>query len=221
MKIYLSGGGSEKDSIELDKRFASTFDKSKPLLYIPIAINESTHPYPGCLKWVSNIFNPLGINKIEMWTEKELLEKKQLDKYGGVFIGGGNTFYLLKELRESGFLSKLEKIIEKDIPVYGGSAGAIILGKSIIPAGFCDLNEVKLKDLNGLNLIKGYDLWCHYKAKDNKDIQDYIKKHNLELIALPENSGLIVTEKSIEVVGPGSAFLPHQKMKEIKPGKYI
>jgi len=172
---------------------------------------------------VKKTFNPLGINKLEMWTEKELMKNAEIElkRFSGVYIGGGNTFYLLRELRDSGFLLKLEKFIRDDVPVYGGSAGAVIMGKIIVHANFADPNNVKLKDFRALNLIGGRDIWPHYKSEDNRKIQQYRKKYNLNLIALPENAGIFVTEKAIEVVGPGSAYLPIEEMREVKPGQKI
>ena len=59
---------------------------------------------------------------IDMCTD--LSKIKSLDEYTGVFIGGGNTFKLLKEIRESKFDILLEKYLKNGGFVYGGSAGA-------------------------------------------------------------------------------------------------
>jgi dipeptidase E len=223
MRLYLSGGGSGEKSVELDRKFASAIGKSKTLLYIPIAMDENRHPYSECFQWLSRTFNPLGIDKIEMWTEKDLREKAEaeLDRFSGVYVGGGNTFYLLKELRDSGFLPKLERLLKKNVPFYGGSAGAVIIGKTIAHAEFADPNDVKLKKFDAINLLGERDIWPHYEPSQDKEIQSYREKYNLDLIALPENAGVFVTEKAIEVVGPGSAYLPNKKMKEVKPGQKI
>lgn len=223
MKLFLSGGGSGEKSIELDRKFALAVGKVKPLLYIPIAINKKEHPYGECFKWINGTFNPLGLKKIEMWTEKELREKpkSELEKFGGIYVGGGNTFYLLKELKESGFFRKLKKLIRKNIPFYGGSAGAVICAKTIIPALSADLNEVGLKNFDALNFIKGYDLWCHYEPKMKTEIKEYIKKYKLKIITLPENAGLYVDNNIIHVVGSGSALIVKSKFIEIKPGEKI
>jgi len=223
MNLFLSGGGSGKKSILLDRKFAESLDKSKPLLYIPIAIDKKKHPYDDCLKWISNTFNPLGIKKIELWTEKDILIKQESDlqKFCGIYIGGGNTYYLLKELKNSGFIDKLKKIIKTGISVYGGSAGAIILGKTIQTTS--DKNNVKIKDFSGLDVIKGYSIFCHYgKPEESKWVDYSIKKNNInKAIALPEDCGLYVTDKKIEVVGFSSAYITNKKMKEIKPGTII
>ncbi len=223
MRLFLSGGGSGKDSIKLDRKFASAVGNTKPLLYIPIAIDTKKHPYSECYKWISGTFNPLGINKIEMWTEKELKAstEAELKKFGGVYVGGGNTFYLLKYLRESDFLLKLGKLIRNNVPVYGGSAGAIICAKTIIPALSADPNDVGLKNFDAMDFVRGYDLWCHYEPKMDEEIQKYRKKYGLKIAALPENAGLYVTDKVIEVIGPGSAYLAGDKMKEVGPMQKI
>ncbi len=223
MRLYLSGGGSGEKSAELDRKFASAIGKSKPLLYIPVAMDENRHSPPECFQWLRKTFNPLGINKIEIWTEKDLRERAEaeLDRFSGVYVGGGNTFYLLKELRDSGFLPKLERLIKKNIPYYGGSAGAVIMGKTIAHAEVADPNEVKLRNFEAINCLGGRDIWPHYEPSQDKEIQKYRKEHNLDLIALPKNTGLFVTEKEIEVIGPGSAYLPSRKMKELKPGQKI
>ena len=224
MKLFLSGGGSGEDSIELDKLFVSMLDKSKPLLYIPIAIDTKKHPYPDCLKWLKSTFEPLGIKRFEMWTERELtsFDKKDLEKFSGVYIGGGNTFKLLKNLRDFNFLDSLKNLAKKDIPIYGGSAGAIILTRTVIPALSADLNEVEIKEFDALNLVKNYDIFAHYEKSQDKTILEYMKKYDLKkVIGIPENCGLFVTNDKIQVIGAGSAFIFQKEKKKINPNSYV
>lgn len=224
MKLFLSGGGSGDDSIELDKLFVSMLDKSKPLLYIPIAIDVKKHPYPDCLKWLKSTFELLGIKKFEMWTEKELkeLSERDLQRFSGVYIGGGNTFKLLKNLRDFCFLDSLKELARKDIPIYGGSAGALILTRTIIPALSADPNKVRLKEFGALNLVNNYDIFVHYEKNQDKTILEYIKKYDLKkVIGIPENCGLFVTNDKIKVIGPGSAFIFQKEKKKINPNSYV
>jgi dipeptidase E len=94
MKAILSGGGSGEQTKELDGYFAKLVDKTKNLLYIPIAIDSCKHPYPDCLTWLRGTFDKLGISKYEMVTEEGLskLAKEDPISYGGIYIGGGNIF---------------------------------------------------------------------------------------------------------------------------------
>jgi len=102
MKLILTGGGQGEQTTEIDSLFASFLDKSKPLLYIPVAMDIEVHPYDECLEWLKSTFVPLGVDKFEMFTEEKLdeLNNLDLDNFSGVYIGGGNTFYLLNEMKK-------------------------------------------------------------------------------------------------------------------------
>src|SRR5680860_142968 len=136
MKLFLSGGGAGEDSKKIDAEFIRTLDLVKPVLYIPIAIDTAKHPYLDCLDWIKNNFKSFGFENFVMWTEEDLKGKNLSDfeQFSGVYIGGGNTFKLLKELKDFGTFEILKNLAQSGIPIYGGSAGAIIMAKTIIPA---------------------------------------------------------------------------------------
>jgi dipeptidase E len=208
MQLYLSGGGSGENSARLDSLFVKALKKEKPLLYIPIAIDTKSHPYSDCLKWIHSNFDPLGFSNIVMCTDLRDKSFEDLNKFSGIYIGGGNTPKLLKELKESGFINFLKKACENNLPIYGGSAGAIIFAKTIIPSLSADENEVGLNDFNALNKIDGYDVWCHYEKSFDKMIKKYMEEYSLEkIIAIPENAGLRVTDEGTKIIGPGSVYL--------------
>ena len=224
MKLFLGGGGGGKDSIELDKKFVANLDLSKPLLYIPIATNTAKYPYSGCVAWLSSVLGLFGVNNIVMWTEDDLKikTKNDFEQFGGVYIGGGNTFKLLKELKEFGTFEILRSLALKNIPIYGGSAGAIILARTIIPAMSADENKVGLADFSALNLIHDFDVWCHYTQLEDKIIEKYMVEYDLKkIIAIPETAGLYVTEELIDVVGPGNVRLFGAEDKVVHPGEVI
>jgi len=120
-----------------------------------------------------------------------------LQQYTAIFIGGGNTFKLLKEIKDSRFDEKLLEYLNHGGFVYGGSAGAIIFGKTIKSAEYADINNVGLTDLSGFNLIGGKDIFCHYSANDN----EFIKNYDNDLYILYEESGLFVEHNKIKSVG--------------------
>ena len=225
MRLFLGGGGNSIDSFELDKKFVASLDLSKPILYIPIAISSIKHPYPECLEWVLSVFKIHSVTNIIMWNEEDLKNKvkEDFDKFSGVYIGGGNTYKLLKELKEFGTLKIISLLAQEGLPIYGGSAGAIILAKTIFPAGYADTNEVRVTDFSALNLIHEHDVWCHYIEDDNDSIIEYLAKYNLEkILAIPENAGLFVTEDSIEIVGPGMITLfKNDFQKVLNPGELV
>ncbi len=209
----------------LDKAFADALDKTKPLLYIPIAIDNKKYPYPGCLLWIKNTFDNLGVKEYVMWDEKDIYnyKKEKVTNFSGIYIGGGNTPYLLKTIKDNGFIDFIKEAMKKSLPIYGGSAGAIIFAKTIIPSLVEDENFVALTDLSAINAINNYELWCHYGPKEEDSLQEFIKKYNLvNMVALPEETGLVIDGTNMTVLGKKNALLINGAVKkEIKSGEKI
>ena len=99
MKLFLCGGGSGKQIIFALNKFSSLLDKAKPILYIPLAFENND--YDSCSKWFSEEIKYIGLDNFEMVRSSEELSQKDFNKYSALFIGGGNTYKLLKELKEN------------------------------------------------------------------------------------------------------------------------
>lgn len=195
MGILLSGGGDPKVVVPLDELFVSLIDLQKTVLYVPVAMEAAVYTYAQCFEWFKSIYNPYGIKHIELCTD--LSSVHSLEPYSAVFIGGGNTFKLLKEVKESGFDQKLLDYLKNGGFAYGGSAGAILFGNSIRSATYADKNDVGLTDLAGLNVVNGYNIWCHYSEKE----KEVIKEYEGDFYILFEESGLYIKDKVIKSVG--------------------
>ena len=189
-KLILSGGSGKNNEKKLNSLFLKLV-KNSPILYIPLA--RETKDYSECYDWINSA---LPGKKINMLVDFKL-QKIKLDNFGGIYIGGGNTFKLLKEIKENNFDKELSKF--KGV-IYGGSAGAIIFGKTIETASWGkikDKNKVKLKDLKGLNLVNGDNIKAHYISKEKNEVKRFVKKTKTPIIALPEDSGVYVEDKKI------------------------
>lgn len=86
-------------------------------------------------------------------------------------------------------------------PIYGGSAGAILLGRDIDTARHADPDDAGLVDTSGLDLAMGYAIWCHYAHADAAHVRAYVRETGNGVIALPERSGLVRRGDSIRVAG--------------------
>ncbi|MCP2034846.1 dipeptidase E [Planomicrobium sp. HSC-17F08] len=160
--IFLSGGGDKKHTEKFDQEFKRQIGSLKPLLYIPVAM-KGMISFEDCYQWMKSVFKPLGLREIVMWTDLNQKSLKDLQQFSAIYIGGGNTFSLLKDMRSSAFDEILKDYIKSGGVVYGGSAGAIVLGSDIMTCAHLDSNEVNLKNYNGLNMISDLAIWCHYK----------------------------------------------------------
>ncbi len=185
-RILLGGGGSEVDERPIFEVFAA-WVSTGCVLYLPIAsepIRQSN------LDWISAALNPLGIQRIEMWATLAGHAPEEVHPYQAIFIGGGNTYHLLDQLRSSGFDHSLQVFAARGGVIYGGSAGAIVLGRDISTCAHLDENTVSLADPSGLDLLNGDSVWCHYHSADDRLVQAHVERTQSPTIALAETRGV-------------------------------
>lgn len=202
IRIAFGGGGEADDERAALDVFGSWLGDGR-LLYVPIAADPPYEPY---LEWARAALAPSGISNISMATSAEHVIR-ELPRSDGVFIGGGNTYSLLHALRTGGAERPLRRAVERGFPVYGGSAGAILLGRDIDTARHADRNDAGVADPAGLDVALGYSIWCHHARSDDARIRDFVMATGHEAIAISERSGLSRIGPTIRVIGPEPATL--------------
>jgi dipeptidase E len=202
VRVAFGGGGDADDERAVLEAFSSWVGNGR-LVYVPIALDSPHEPH---LAWATAALGSVGITSIEMAASADQL-RDALSRADGVFIGGGNAYVLLHSLRNAGVDRLLREYTERGRPMYGGSAGAIALGRDIGTARHADPDVLGLTDTSGLDLALGYAVWCHYVASDDARIRDYVNETGHAVLAIPERGGLVRTAERIEVVGPDSARL--------------
>ena len=205
MKLILNGGGDGKQVKNARKLLNSIIDHNKKILYVPFAWQDST--YNGCLDFITNELKDVKNKGIDMVRTTDELMSKNLTDYACIYIGGGNTYKLLNDLKVNGAFDKIKKyLVEDDGIVYGGSAGAIIVGKDLDSCNIDDENIVGLIDNTGFNMINGYSLLCHYTNRDERRTEQS-KEYLLELsktkpvYAIPEEDTIYINNDNISFLG--------------------
>ena len=218
--IFLGGGGEEDDSFLIDKNFVNSLPSGAKILYFPFASEQGYFGYESSYNWIvkclgahSNEF--LDIN---MWSNFEGHSPDELDKYCAIYIGGGNTFRLLEKIYNYNFLEPLKKFIEKGGLLYGGSAGAIILGKDINTVS--EENNFDYKKSTGLSELGKYSVICHYEEGMDNKIYSFVNDYNIPVIALSERAGLKIEGDYAQVVGhdPVVLFDKNNKKELVEQG---
>lgn len=201
MALYLCGGGSGKQVFYAMLKFANKIDKNKPILYVPLAMEEDR--YDGCYKWFESEIKLVGLKNFEMVRSKEELSKKDLSLYSAIFIGGGNTYKLLNDIKECSNYKKIVNYLNDGGTVFGGSAGAIIFGKDIDCCKKDDKNRIGLMDTTGFNYLNDYSILCHLKnknfRKNCKFLEEYSKRE--KVIYLPEEDVIVIENGKISMIG--------------------
>ncbi len=212
MKLILSGGGSGEQVKESYKVFSNLVGNGK-VLYVPLAWNHGG--YDGCLDWFKSEMKSFGIVDIDMITNANEISEERLKKVKGIFIGGGNTYKLLKMLKESPAYENIKTFMKrKDSVIMGGSAGALIFGRSIdtclndglVLKSCVDENQVGLKDTTGFDCLNGYSILPHYKKLPEqyeifKIRINRLLEEGFKLICIPEETSIYVDDRKYKVIG--------------------
>jgi len=217
-RIYLSGGGNEKQSFPLDKFFFETFPKNGSFLYIPIAL-RGNKLYPTVHLWMRKVLELHNRNDVRFEVADNLAkyQLEDLKKINAIYIGGGNTWNLMQELRDSDFSQELVSYIKNGGVIYGGSAGAIVLGKNIDTHD--DENKINLKNTSGFNLLGDYSVACHYTNEQASRFKEWAISNESPIVCLSEETGLIFGNNYVLCVGtkPCVIYLTNGVKREIEP----
>lgn len=221
MKLILNGGGSG-ESVKDSYKLFSQLVGNKKVLYIPLAWYRGN--MENCIDWFKGEMKEFGITDIVQVLNPNEITQELLMEVGGVFIGGGNTYQLLKLLKESPAYNNLKNYIENDGVVMGVSAGALIMGKSIdsclkdeLEIKSCnDENLVGLIDTDGFGYLGEYSVLPHYKKYEEQfeNIEKRIEKllsKDFKLICVPEETSLYITDSYIQVIGKKSVEIVNNK----------
>ena len=200
-RIIAAGGGSAEDERPLLELFADWTGSAGKVLFLPIAQAGMGRALDGCLAWGKVTLGAVGITDITMWTDLSFENHSSLADFNSIFIGGGNTFFLLDQVRKSGLDTALMHFAAQGGAIYGGSAGAILLGQDILTCAHLDENRVGLNDSRGLNMIGGFCVWCHYQPEDDERIAEYVRQNGWLVLALSERSGVSIEGVNLTAQG--------------------
>jgi len=146
------------ESIELVKKFLDKNTESKKILFIPTAAN--VEEYKKYMHLTQKAFEDFSyeVENFDVSVFSEEIAKEKLSEAKIVFISGGNTFYLLQELKRKNLITYLKERIENGLLYIGESAGSVIAAPDIEYASVIDDKTVatELDDYTGLNLVDFY-----------------------------------------------------------------
>lgn len=216
--IYLSGGGNEQQSLLLDRYFFNKIPENGNFLYIPVAL-RGTEFYPTVKSWMKKLLELHNRTDVNFETADDLscYKYEEVKKFDAIYIGGGNTWSLMQELGGSSFGDYLAQYLKEGGQVYGGSAGAIVLGRKIDTHD--DENIIKLKDMSGFDLLSNYSVACHYKDAQSNRFEEWALQNNSPIVCLYEETGLVIESNSVQCVGTKSCiiYLADGNKKEVRP----
>lgn len=215
MQLILCGGGAGEQNTQANQRLNEIIDHTKPILYIPLAMDEIEHPYDECYEWIKEELRNVDVPSIKMVRTFEELASENLEEYTALFIGGGNTYKLLLGLKQTMAFNNIKNYLNNNGIIIGGSAGTVIFGYDINIIASMDPNDVDLTDSKGFDMLSGISIFPHYtnnKSKlsehENKERLNYFTNSIInfsktvgEVFAIPEEDAIYVNDSNIEFLG--------------------
>lgn len=178
--------------------------EGKTVTYIPTAgIAEDVE---GMVEEETGTLESLGmtVDVLEVSSASYDSIVNSLTKNDIIFVGGGNTFFLLQELRRSGADQILIREVEKGKLYIGESAGSIITCPDI---GYCAEMDSPEKapdliDYAGLNLVDFYIVPHIGNAEMGEAAEKAVEKYSseLELKAITDEQVILVEEGRVEIL---------------------
>lgn len=199
MKLFLTSIGLENH--KLIKPFQKLFTKSlaEAKVFVISTIKTKRNHYHLNLVKKGLMLAKIKKSNIKIFNVENKISYPKVREFDCIYFCGGNTFYLLNKIRQTGFDKIIKKFIKEPNKVYlGVSAGSIISGPNIEIAGWGsegDPNEVALKNLNGLNLTN-VAIFPHFKNKLKKEVIVFRKKVKYKVITLTDKQAISISGKT-------------------------
>jgi dipeptidase E len=159
--------------------------------------------------------------------------RRSIEEADAIFVGGGNTFRLLKMLYDFDLLDTIRRRVTAGTPYIGSSAGAIVAGPSLKTTK--DMPVVQPPSFDALGLVD-FQISPHYLDPDpdsahmgetqEERILQFLEENTAPVLGLREGGILRVEEQSVTLKGSSGARIfrrgrapvetvPVQKLNEL------
>jgi len=158
----------------------------------------------------------------------EVVSTDHLDAADAIFVGGGNTFRLLKTLYERDLLSPIRDRVRAGLPYLGSSAGTVIAAPTMMTTN--DMPVVEPPSFNALALVP-FQINPHYLDPDPQSthkgetreerIREFLEENETPVVGLREGSTLRVENDTTTLLGEKTAriFRRGEEAVEAAPGE--
>jgi dipeptidase E len=196
-------------------------DDGRKILFVPFALAD-LDSYAATARAAFEKFGYPLVSLHEVDDPIAAIESAQ-----GIFTGGGNTFRLLKILREGRMLEPIRARVRAGAPYMGTSAGSNLACPTVRTTN--DMPIVEPGSFDALHLVS-FQINPHYidPAPDSKHmgetretrIREYHEENDTVVVGLREGCMIRVADGRQELVGPRPAriFRRDQEPVEVQPG---
>ena len=224
-KIIAIGGGElrERTTLQIDEYIASLAkaragERRANALFIPTASHDFMPYYNTFHKVYTGVFDITTDVALTVFKEPDLEKLKgKFEKADMIYVGGGDTVFMLEEWKKSGLLALIEDAYRRGVIIAGLSAGAICWFSDMYTDSQAALGDgEKYAQFSGLGWINGL-ISPHYNAR-MVDFDQIVCYNCARAFGVEDNAALVL--ENGEVVGSltsgGKAWLLEAENEKLK-----
>lgn len=156
--------------------------------------------------------------------------RREVESADAIFVGGGNTFRLLKGLYDFDLLEPIRRVVAEGTPYIGSSAGSIVAGPSLRTTK--DMPVVEPPSFAALGLV-AFQISPHYLDPDpsskhmgetqEERILQFLEENEAPVAGLREGAMLRVEGERVTLRGSAGArlFRRGEQPVEVLPGAEV
>ena len=206
-RIIAIGGGElrERTTLKIDEYIANLAkehagENRANALFIPTASHDFMPYYNTFHKVYTGVFNIKTDVALSVFKEVDMEKMKaKFDKADVIYVGGGDTVFMMESWRETGLLPLIKDAYERGVILAGLSAGAICWFSDIYTdsALVNGEGEEKYSMFKGLGWLNGV-ISPHYGAR-MLDFDKIVCYNYESAFGLEDNAALVIEDG--EIVG--------------------
>ena len=156
--------------------------------------------------------------------------REAIEQTDAIFVGGGNTFRLLKALQDLDLLDPIRRKVKDGAPYIGSSAGSNVAGPTIKTTK--DMPIVQPRSFDSLGLVP-FQISPHFQDPDpnsthmgetqEERILQFLEENQTPVVGIREGAWLVCENSAVTLKGDAGAriFRRGEAPVEAKPGDNI
>jgi len=210
------------DHVESEiKRFLGSAQR---VLFFPFALHDRN----AYTSTVRKRFGAMGYSLDS--AHQTAVPQKAVDETNAIFIGGGNTFRLLKALQDLDLVEAIRRKVSAGAPYIGSSAGSNVAGPTIKTTK--DMPIVQPRSFDSLGLVP-FQISPHYLDPDpnsthmgetqEERILQFLEENDTPVVGIREGAWLLCNDGNVTLKGETGAriFRRGHAPVEVTPGTEI
>ena len=208
----------------VESELKSFLGRARRVLFFPFALHDQD-TYTATAR---TRFGAMGYS-IES-AHEAAVPQKAVEETDAIFIGGGNTFRLLKALEDLDLIEAIRRKVRSGAPYVGSSAGSNVAGPTIKTTK--DMPIVQPRAFDSLGLVP-FQISPHYLDPDpnsthmgetqEERILQFLEENETPVVGIREGAWLLCNNGAVTLKGKTGAriFRRGQNPIEVTPGTEI